>query len=210
MSKPQQLLLWLSEIRYFWLCAIIVGIALLVSLCLYPTEPCIRLTGSALQLLGVMTVAWGISQTRQLFGHPSFVGRLAKWISRFPLRKRNTTIFGSGVSSVSIATMGRAHITHPVGTSPSLEQLATALSENVRLINDRVSAIESEVDKERDTRAAELRTERNAREAADASIQARLEATGTGGVHISAIGATWIFVGVVLGSASPELARWFQ
>jgi hypothetical protein len=34
-----------------------------------------------------------------------------------------------------------------------------------------------------------------------------LEASGTGGVHISAIGASWLFVGVILSTAAIEIAE---
>jgi hypothetical protein len=34
-----------------------------------------------------------------------------------------------------------------------------------------------------------------------------LEATATGGVHISAMGAVWLFVGVTLSTAGIEISR---
>jgi len=37
-----------------------------------------------------------------------------------------------------------------------------------------------------------------------------LEATGTGGVHISAIGASWLFVGIILSTAAPEIAEFLK
>ncbi len=52
-----------------------------------------------------------------------------------------------------------------------------------------------------------LRNEEQIRQAEDTVIRKRLEATGTGGVHISAIGASWLFVGVVLSTAGVEIAE---
>jgi hypothetical protein len=58
--------------------------------------------------------------------------------------------------------------------------------------------------------AEALEGEANARSAEDKVIREKLEATGTGGVHISAIGALWLFVGVTLSTASVELASIFK
>ena len=39
-----------------------------------------------------------------------------------------------------------------------------------------------------------LEREKGARQIEDIAIRKKLEVTGTGGVHISAIGASWLFV----------------
>ena len=61
---------WLSELKHFWLAVAVTGIALLISLRPGTAECTIRLSGLALQILGIGTVAWGISETRALFGRP--------------------------------------------------------------------------------------------------------------------------------------------
>ena len=55
-----------------------------------------------------------------------------------------------------------------------------------------------------------LRDEQQTRQTEDQAILKKLEATGTGGVHISAIGASWLFVGVVLSTAGIEIAEWLK
>jgi len=55
-----------------------------------------------------------------------------------------------------------------------------------------------------------LMGEEHTRKIEDDAIRERLEATGTGGVHISAIGAAWLFVGVVLSTAAIEIANLLQ
>jgi hypothetical protein len=52
-----------------------------------------------------------------------------------------------------------------------------------------------------------LKGEEHARQSEDNEIHKKLEATGTGGVHISAIGASWLFVGVILSTAAVEIAE---
>ena len=75
----------LFEARYAWLSATVICVALVISLRPHMTESVIRLTGLVLQLLGISTVIWGISETRALFGHPSFASKAKAWLSRFPL-----------------------------------------------------------------------------------------------------------------------------
>ena len=56
----------------------------------------------------------------------------------------------------------------------------------------------------------ELEAERSSGQAEDERTRGMLETTAIGGVHISAIGATWLFVGVVLSTAAPEIASWVK
>ncbi len=51
-----------------------------------------------------------------------------------------------------------------------------------------------------------MKREEQVRQAEDNAIRMKLEATGTGGVHISAIGASWLFAGIILSTAATEIA----
>jgi hypothetical protein len=57
---------------------------------------------------------------------------------------------------------------------------------------------------------AALKREEQARAAEDQVIRHKLETTETGGIHVTAMGALWLFVGVTLSTASPEIAKWLQ
>jgi hypothetical protein len=60
-------------------------------------------------------------------------------------------------------------------------------------------------------KAAEaIKREEQLRQFEDLAIRETLEATETGGVHISAIGALWLLVGVALSTAAPEIAATLQ
>ena len=73
-------------------------------------------------------------------------------------------------------------------------------------IHERISQTQAEMDQEFQKTADALKREGQSRVAEDIAIREKLEATGTGGVHISAIGASWLFVGVILSTASVEIA----
>jgi hypothetical protein len=206
-SRAKQLWPWLVEARFAWLAVAVIATALIVSLRPHTPEPVIRLTGLVLQLLGIGTVVWGISETRALFRHPSFAARAKAWFERFPFRGRNAVI-GAGAASVSAATVkARAYVTQGTNPNSTIETRLDALERNITLINDRISSMEKEMDEEFRKTAGALNDEEQARQVEDSAIRAKLEATGTGGVHISAIGASWLFVGVVLSTAGVEIAE---
>lgn len=176
--------------------------------CLRPgsTEPLIRLTGLILQILGVATVIWGISETRAFFGHKPVFIAAKEWIGRFPFRTKNIVLSATGADSASTTGHARAYVTHGAGPTQPMQDRLDALEKNITTIHDRITNTLKEMDEQfRDTKQ-ELSAEANARQAEDERTRKMLETTATGGIHISAIGATWLFVGVVLSTAAPELA----
>lgn len=211
MSRIRSLWPWLAEARYAWLALGVIVIALGISLRPNTPEPVIRLTGLVLQILGIGTVIWGISETRALFGHPSFASKATSWLKRFPLLRRNI-VLAAGAGSLGLATCkARGHITHgPTGPNPTIEARLESLERNVVLIHERISGTEKEMDEEFRKAAEALKNEEQARQAEDNVLHEKLEATGTGGVHISAIGASWLFVGVVLSTAGIEIAEFLK
>jgi hypothetical protein len=201
---------WFAEGRHVWIAIGITAVALII--CLRPgaTERCIRLTGLALQLLGVGTVIWGISVTRNFFGHKPILVTAKNWLRRFPLLKQHHTLAASGITLSGLVGNARAHGTHGAGVNPSLEARIAALERNITAIHERITDTQRELD-QRFRKADEVAaTERMERVAEDQKLRGMLEATATGGIHISAIGAVWLFFGVILSTAAPELSYWLR
>lgn len=197
---------WFAKPRFLWIAVGVVVLALVVALGPGTSEPTIRLVGLSLQLMGICTVIWGISETRNLFGHPSLSSKVKAWLGQFPFR-RHSIVIGAGILEAGVASAkGRAYVTHGPGPSPTTETRLEALEKNIAALHERISEAEREMDAELRKGADALECEANARTAEDQTIREKLEATGTGGVHISAIGALWLFVGVTLSTASVELA----
>jgi hypothetical protein len=202
--------LWLAEAKHVWLALGVTFIALVISLRPGTSEPVIRLTGLFLQLLGIFTVVWGISETRALFGHSSFSRKARSWLSRFPLLRRSIVVPISGVASIGIAGKVRAIATRGAGPNPTVEARLTALERNIETIHTRISQTQQEMDAEFGKAVDALKREEQLRQSEDRAISEKLEATGTGGVHISATGALWLFVGVTLSTAATEIAAFLR
>jgi hypothetical protein len=205
-TRLRSLRQWLSPPKPWLLAILVVVLALFVAFRRGTSEPTIRLVGLAMQLLGILTVIWGISETRALFGHPSFAATFRRWFKAFPFR-RSSIVVGVGAATLGVATAkGRGHVTHSAGPDATVEARLDSLEQNIGRLHDRITGLQRETDAEFQRAAEKLTAERDARSAQDQELGFKLEATGTGGVHISAIGAFWLFVGVALSSASVELA----
>lgn len=203
-DRLKQLGPWLGDAKYFWIALVTNAVALCIALAPFSSEPVARWTGMFLQLGGVLTVAFGISETRSYFGHPSIASKAKGWLQRFPLLRRDVVISCQG-GSYNI-TGGKARLTktaEPQGTT--LADRVDALEKNVTWINDRISDIQKETNAEFAKATEALKAEEAARKTEDEGLAKKLETTATGGVHISAIGASWIFVGQILGSTAPEI-----
>jgi hypothetical protein len=198
---------WIAKARLFWLAIGVVGIAGVVALRPGTTEPLVRWTGLVLQLLGIVTVIIGIEQTRNLFNHPSLLSIAVAWFKQFPPFKRNI-VMGAAAGAVGLAGMkARGYVTSNPPPNASLEDRVVSLERNVGHLNKRIDDAFQEIDKAENEHKAALEKETEQRVAEDSKIAAKLEMSGTGGLHISAMGALWLFVGVILGTGSVEIAK---
>ena len=77
-------------------------------------------------------------------------------------------------------------------------------------VNDRISGLQAEMDQKADEHRCALAEEREVRSREAGELRERLEATEIGGLHVSAVGAVWLTLGVALSTAAPELARWLR
>lgn len=206
-SWTRALVRWLWEARLAWLAVATLLVAALV-VADNPTEPRIRLMGLALQILGIGTVAWGIRTTRRLFGRPGVLALVHRWLADFPRYGGRTISVGATMTATS-AVRGRAFVT-TTAADDSVEARLDALEKNMGHVNDRVNGLQAEIDQKADEHRLALEKERQARSKEAGELWERLEATETGGLHVSAVGAVWLTVGVALSTAAPELARWLQ
>jgi hypothetical protein len=194
------------EVKHVWipLCVIIVALALCLRAC--TSEPWIRMAGLVLQLFGILTVIWGISETRALFGHPSLARKAKDWINKCLILQRPTVINASAASVVAAGCKANIHTTHGPGDNPSIESRVDSLEKNIGALREQIDNTRQEIDLEINKTADRIASEEQLRVSGDKAISEKLEATGTGGVHISAIGAVFLFFGVILSTVSAEIA----
>jgi hypothetical protein len=103
---------------------------------------------------------------------------------------------------------GRASVWHSAG-SATLEQRIQTLERNLTNIRDDLREFQNRTEADIRRQAESLKQEQQARESADQAIREKVRATETGGLHISAMGAIWLLVGLTMSTIAVELARWF-
>ena len=202
---------WLfREPRYFWLCISVCAVAVVVMIQQGVTEPAVRLVGLGLQVGGIVTVVWGIIETRQFFGMQSPLRAFREWVSRFPLCRKTAISVASATTDGGDISSGQVSTSWPIDPAADLEQRVLMLERNLTLIQERMSSVQSEFDRVTQELKGELKSEAQHRLALSQHVQSQLRTYGTGGLHISAIGAVWVFIGTVLGTASPEISGLFK
>lgn len=197
---------WLFiEPLHFWLALAVPGLTVLYSLVIVRTEPAIRLSGLALQLLGILTAVWGIVGTWNYFELGDPLAVVTSWLRRCPLRKPRVITGVGMVTEQNDSLAARGHTWWQPKPEAPIEERIAILEKNVPLLNDRISGVQREVD------AAVQRLQQEVAEAARTAkteakhVSGRLKEFGTGSLHVSAIGAFWLFVGSILGGASQEI-----
>jgi len=201
---------WLVEWKYFCLGLLVVAVPVFFGLRYGADEATIRITGMVLQLLGIGTVAWGIHTTRKEFGHPSIFAVWHQRLSRFPSFGKRVVTGTAHITLPGMTGTGRSHPSVSAGPEATIEARVQALEENLQIVHDRVRQTQNEMDQGFRKYSEALKQEEQVRDKEDQNIRAKLEATETGGLHISAMGAFWLFVGVTMSTVPVELAKWLK
>lgn len=202
------------EARHFWLAIGLIAFACVVALildfwCPANRESIIRLTGLLLQLFGIGTVIWGINETRAFFGHASIVKIVSAWLQRFPHFPKKITVTMHATLPGLLGSMS-ARIVTSCKADRTIEERVEAFEKSLALTNEKIDSAKKYLDQKITKTIATIKQEEQTRAAEDLHIHKKIEATSTGGVHISLIGAIWLFVGVTLSTASPEISGWLK
>jgi hypothetical protein len=170
----------------------------------WKSEPAFRITGMALQLLGLGTVTWGIRKTRELFGRPSMRRRFVEWWRGRP-RRRHTISGSAGIALEHSSMTGDAEEWSQTSRDDYMEVRLAALE-----VRGRFNAFAQKTRTELSKHTDDLSQETRVRSDADKAISAKLEETGVGGLDLSVMGVVWLGAGVMLSSMSLELAGWLS
>lgn len=176
-----------------------VGVLLGALFCIIqnPIEKRVLQTGAALQFAGVLTIAWGIRQTRKDFGLPGLVDYGREWLREIINGPKTQIICATGISSS--ASVGGASITIE-GYAPTLtlEGRIAALEANQKSLEERLDRVASDTQRRISDQVARLAVEIENRERGDRDQAERLKRAHTGGLTLSVAGTTWVLVGTIL------------
>ena len=203
------LLRWIVEPRVFWLCTFVVVASVGLALFGGVSEPKTRIIGLFLQLFGIGTVAWGLRKTRRLFGYAGFFEHSVEWLKRFPKYKPRPVSCEGHLSFPPFQISGSMHGWQSSGLEIPIEKRLAAIEANLLDVNQRLVQLQQWIDHETRKITSELHEERRLRREEDEETRRKLAISQTGGLTISAMGLVWLLGGVILSTASTEIAKWF-
>jgi len=158
-----------------------------------------------LQVAGILAVVFDIWRTRRFFGYKPIHKQIVEWIKRFPLFGKNIKIMaGTGIAHGSAIVSGRGYVVQGA-LGNTVDQRLEDIEENITLIHERIDEFQKEYDiSVRDIKgkikAGNNLTERNKQE-----LQKKIEVGVAGGLKITAVGASWIFFGLILAGCAVEI-----
>jgi hypothetical protein len=116
----------------------------------------------------------------------------------------------ANIAAGNATVQGRAYVTGNAPAGAPIEARVEVLESNLRRVNERLDQTQRELDEEFRKVNASLKQEEAIRLSEDDLTRRKLEASETGGIHITAMGALWLFVGVTLSTASTEISKWLR
>ena len=198
---------WLSEANPFWIAIFGLGVALGVSCVWLQTEMALRLAGTALQVAGILAVVIDIWKTRRFFGYKPIHKLIVEWIKRFPLFGKNIIIMaGTGIAHGAATASARGHGAKGA-LGNTVDQRLEEIEGNINFTHERIGSFKKEYDISIRDIKREIKDGNNSTERKQQALQKTIEVVGAGGLKITAVGASWIFVGLILAGGSVEIQR---
>lgn len=208
-SWTKRIFYWFVDTHEFWITVVVVLGSLLFVFLKGADERAPRITGLFLQLLGIGTVAWGIRKTRILFNRPSLFKSICSEIkSLFRHHGREVHLEAKGNTSGTFT--GRSHIFSFASPEATIEERVAALEKNIKNIYTHITEIKTEMNENTRAQREELSLEREQRMHNFQKLNKKLEATETGGLNISAMGALWLSIGVILSTTAAEISTFLK
>lgn len=199
--------LWLSrDLKFLWYAALPVAIAYGIILFWLQSETSAKAGGLLLEFMGVATVAWGLRETRELFEKPSVFGHLKGWFSRFPKYRRNVHLSPGTLTATTSLGKPTLHIWRNTQSGAPIDERVAALEVNLLRVKEELRDTQKDVDKRFSDQEKSLKEEAEGRSESDRRIEEKLEASETGGLHISAMGLFWLMAGMPLTVFPREIA----
>ena len=207
--------LWLVELRR-WLAegkVVLMGFLVLVAVVLlgcfaWRSETSIRLTGYALQLLGMAFAIRGLLLVRVHFRQPGLTRLFVQWLRRFPKWKRDTTIL---VGTARITMSGgrpRVEVWYSDDSSLPVEKRLEGIVGNLERLRREQRGYEELVDNLRNDHEEHKKSVIERNENLEKSIRTDVETVHTSDLITSLVGLLWLTVGITMSTLAPELSTW--
>jgi hypothetical protein len=163
----------------------------------------LRYAGTSLQILGLLSVARGLYDMRQLFPK-----RKEGWFRRLGQVFGRPKVVSVEASAGSTALVeGRPRLRSGAGPGATVEQRLEVLEGNVKQLEGEMDAEIKDVKEQVARVQGGLNRERDERRGADDKTANQIENVAIGGLHLEVVGLLWLVLGVLVTSIPDEAAR---
>ena len=166
----------------------------------------IRFFGMLLQLLGVVTVAIGLSDTRNTFNErPTVWGNIKQfWAGRPTYGPRNVVMAAATLSMHVSLNPARARVSS--GPNTQLTDRVKLLEQQYASLFDEVGTLSAEAKQKMEELTKAVEAECDNREQGDKTIREQIKNAVAEGIPLQLFGAVLFALGIIAGTASPEIA----
>lgn len=168
-----------------------------------------RWAGALLQVAGIGTVAYGLSQTRKLFDLPSVGAGFDDWVKGVSDAVSGPrTITGSiqsVVPGIRQSAAGGVEYKRPGADAPTKERIQ-ALQDGQDKLREDLANLRSDLNDKFQTTKEELSEESKMRKEADNRVKELIREASIGGIHLETIGILWLMFGVLFASVPQTFA----
>lgn len=170
-----------------------------------PSDFRLRTWGMVLQLFGVFTVWFDLTDTARKFGKGGFLRRTVEWLRAF--LGRRVVVGATGIATASITGKARARVRWPIQPGAPLPDRVSTVEENLKKVDDDLDAAFREIELRAGELGDRIDTEHSERSRAIQDIRKSLEEAATGNLATLAFGAAWLALGVILATWAPEIVK---
>lgn len=141
-----------------------------------------------------------------VFGYPPIIHIILRWFRSFQLVRRTGYLAPEGIQVSASVVGGRLTTVFQPNPDLPFEEQLEYLQQGLLTIQERIAQAEAQMDREFHSVQGELVGKVRELKHSDDEILRKIEATSTGDIPIAAIGALWLFIGVILSTAAPEIS----
>ena len=159
-----------------------------------------------LQLVGVGTVWFDLTNTARSFGKTGMIRRTMVWL-KAGLTGRGDAVGMMAPVSLSLASSARATVRWQMDANAETALRLEALEKNIGKIDEDLNALFKQVDQQASAARERASNEANMRAQAIAEVRRELVEASVGNFAVLVFGAVWLAIGVVLSTLAPEIAK---
>ena len=212
LSVHRNLLHWGKRAMPLWCALLIIISTFLIFFQISETASnAIKYSGLFLQLFGLVTIGNGISETRKIFGKPSYFEVALNWLSQFisAFKPPKVTHCSANITLPGLKMEASGYGMEVAGENASTDRKFEVLEKNLNTAMERITALEKKTTEKAHETNSNIESIRNQLNSKQEEIKKLLEESSVGGINIEAVGLAWLTVGIIAATIPEKISTFF-